>query len=847
MSAVAGASLVQIALDLPPSPVYSDGTFPNNVSRRDRDVPERIANVTDEPTRGRSPWPQGLPPREDSIESDLDLLLTHSTDAFVVYDPEFRYTFINRAGASLLGCSPEEVIGRTNLEILGPGADTIEPHVRRVFEEGDKVFVVHEIPLPAGPSIFDTVYSPVRDNRGAVCRVVGICRDVSTDRARIQRLEDLVGKRTKDLAAANEELRQQASLFRGILEKGADGICIYHTLSEFPFVRFTHWNPMMTEITGYTREELNKKGWYQMLFPDPEVRERAREYTEGILTQENIRAESWTITMRDGTERVISVSNSVLREENGTIHVLAVIRDITERERSRETLRETKERYRELADSITDLFFAMDRDLRITYWNPTAESMTGIPALKALGKTLCDLLPVIRNTELESLFRNTLASRIPGTLLSALPVENEERDFDVHAYPSRRGLSVFARDVTRRVREELERKRLEAELQKTRRTEAITTLAGGMAHQLNNALSAVMGNLELMRLDLMGLDASTRHTMASYAEPIQESLERMAELTRQVLAYAQGGRYSPTLISLSTFLRYTLPLLSHAAPPSIRLESDLAPDLASVEADTTQLQMVLSAILQNASEAMEGSGTIRVSAQNIELADDAPERPSHLKAGPFVRLVVEDDGVGMDEEILSRIFDPFFSTKFQGRGLAMAAAYGIVKNHGGWISVASEPGRGTTVAVWLPARKIPREKPKASPAPARMEATGTVMVVEDEQPVLAVFRTVLQRMGLRVLDAPTGEEALRLARTPEERIDLVILDILLPDIDGRSVYPEIMKVWPGIPVIVTSGYSLEGPAQEILDAGAQAFLQKPFSLEELREKVRYVLGDEPSS
>ena len=208
-------------------------------------------------------------------------------------------------------------------------------------------------------------------------------------------------------------------------------------------------------------------------------------------------------------------------------------------------------------------------------------------------------------------------------------------------------------------------------------------------------------------------------------------------------------------------------------------------------------------------------------------------------------MTVKDDGSGMDEETLERIFEPFFSTKLQGRGLGMAAAYGIVRNHGGEITARSVPGEGTCISIWFPAQEIARKE--ATPRRTAVGTEGaTVLVVEDEEAVLEVFRMVLERMGYRVLTASTGREAVETADTLPERIDLAILDILLPDMDGRSVYPELIRARPDLKVIVTSGYSVEGPAQEILDAGAQAFLPKPFSLQALRETITRVLGAAPS-
>ncbi len=680
-----------------------------------------------------SPTPPRIPspPRSgtgSSRESDLENALTHCNDVFAVYDVELRYTFINPTGAGLLGREVDDVIGRTNREIMGAGADAIEPHVRRSFEERRKVFVVHEIELPGETRIFDTVYCPVPGEAGEVERVVGVCRDVTDDRSRIQRLEGLVRKRTEHLEQANKKCRMESEAHR----------------------------------------------------------------------------------------------------------------------ETAEALEESEGRYRELADSITDLFFAVDQDLRVTYWNRASETMTGTRSSRAAGRSVFELLPWIQGTPLEDLFPRVQETRRSETLIQKAALDGKDRSFEFHAYPSSSGgLSVFGRDITTRIRQEHERERLQENLQASRRTEAIATLAGGMAHRFNNALSAVMGNLDLLNMDLLDLDANSREALGRYVQQMEESLEHMEFLTRQLLAYAQGGRYSPTAVSVGTFVRYTLPLLAHTIAPSIRLETDLADGLRSVEADTTQLQMLLAAVVQNASEAIEGEGTIRISVRNVLFTEDDDERPPKLEPGSYVLLTVQDDGQGMDSETLERLFEPFFSTRLQGRGLGMAAAYGIVRNHGGWISARSEPGLGTTLSIWLPALEDVKQRPAPVEKPAK-PGMATVLVVEDEQAVLEVFRIVLKRMGYRVLAAPTGHEAIETAHSYPGPVDLAILDIMLPDTDGRSVYPKLIQARPDLKVIVTSGYSIEGPAREILDAGAEAFLPKPFSLQDFREMIAHVLGDAPS-
>ena len=260
----------------------------------------------------------------------------------------------------------------------------------------------------------------------------------------------------------------------------------------------------------------------------------------------------------------------------------------------------------------------------------------------------------------------------------------------------------------------------------------------------------------------------------------------------------------------------------------------------SIEADNEQMQMVLSAIITNANDAIEDKGRITISAKNEEIDEDFIKVYPALKPGPYVSITFEDNGKGMDEETKDGIFEPFFTTHFMVRGLGMAAVYGIIKNHDGWITVDSELGKGTRIVIYLPAveGKVKEEKePKADV----VSGTGTVLLVEDEDVVAEVTQTMLEKLGYRVMVAKTGKGAIHITETFDGQIDLALLDIKLPDINGRNLYPLIMKARSNLKVIVFSGYSIDGPAREILDEGAQDFIQKPFSLATLSEKLKEVL------
>ncbi len=251
----------------------------------------------------------------------------------------------------------------------------------------------------------------------------------------------------------------------------------------------------------------------------------------------------------------------------------------------------------------------------------------------------------------------------------------------------------------KQTRAELEKKPRESEeVLQSRMMEALSTLAGGMAHRFNNALSAISGNADLIEMEFPGNEKLKR-----YVTRMKESAGQMAHLTNQLLAYARGGKYNPEILSPTDFLKKAIPLIVDTSDLDIRIETDLPADIMQIEADDAQMQMVLSAILKNSDEAMEDSGRIIISARNVVIGDDFVKSCPALKPGPYVSISFEDNGKGMDQETKARIFEPFFTTHFMVRGLGMAAAYGIIRNHDGWITVDSELGAGTRIVIYLPA------------------------------------------------------------------------------------------------------------------------------------------------
>ena len=401
--------------------------------------------------------------------------------------------------------------------------------------------------------------------------------------------------------------------------------------------------------------------------------------------------------LKDNLSRLGPVVKRALKE----------VQEHQELRRVEDALRESEDRFRTLIEFSPFGISIMKPDWSFEYFNPKFTSLFGYTK-----EDIPDKQTWFKKAYPDEEYRKDVISIWKEDLVEGVKFgEIKQRIFTVRCKNGQDKIIQFRsvvikdekhfltyEDISAQVKDEEERKNLENQLQVAKKMESIATLAGGIAHEFNNALIGITGNIEFLNMDLPDDENVTKYTVS-----MKSSAHRMAHLTSQLLAYARGGKYQEKIVSLNDFVEDTLPLIKHNIKPDIRIETELPKDILNVKADLTQMQMVLSTILTNSDEAIEGPGRIRIIATNEDIDDEFAKTHPGLKAGYYVCLTIKDDGKGMDEEIKSKIFEPFFTTKFQGRGLGMAAVYGIVKNHGGWVSVESEIGKGTTVRIYLPA------------------------------------------------------------------------------------------------------------------------------------------------
>jgi len=378
-------------------------------------------------------------------------------------------------------------------------------------------------------------------------------------------------------------------------------------------------------------------------------------------------------------------------------------------------------------------------------------------------------------------------------------------------------------------------KRLEAQLQQAQKMESIGTLAGGIAHDFNNLLMGILGHTSLMLLDI---DSS--HPHYKKLKVIEQQVQSGVKLTRQLLGYARQGRYEVTPIDLNQLVQETSETFGRTRK-EITIQLKLSESLYAIEADHGQIEQVLLNLYVNATDAMPGGGDLIIKTINTT-HEDFKSKMYDPKPGKYVLLTVTDTGVGMDKKTQKRIFEPFFTTKEMGRGtgLGLASVYGIIKGHNGHISVESKKGRGSTFSIYLPATdKKVRNTVKTSGR--FIKETGTVLMVDDEAIMLEVGREMLEVIGYKVLTANDGKEAVKVYKNNRDTIDVVLLDMVMPNMGGGKTYDRLKEINPNIKVVLSSGYAIDGEATKILERGCNGFIQKPFNVSELSQKLGKIL------
>ena len=518
---------------------------------------------------------------------------------------------------------------------------------------------------------------------------------------------------------------------------------------------------------------------------------------------------------------------------------------INKRKAADDALRESQEKYRTILESIEEGCFETDIDGNLTFFSN--------PFLKILGYSRNELRGV--NTDkytspdtAEKMTRITARLKETGKPENVTDYDIIRKDgskvsleLSVSLLEDQDGLPVgyrgVLRDVSERKKAEEEKHKLETQLQQAQKMESIGTLAGGIAHDFNNILMGIQGNASLMLLKI-----DSEHPNYEKVKNIEKYVQNGTELTKQLLGFARRGKYLIKATDLNEIIKKSSTLFSRTKK-EIRVHTDLYETLWTAEVDRGQIEQVLLNLYVNAWQAMSNGGDLYLQTKNVIL-NRSYVKPYKVEPGRYVKISVSDTGVGIDKETQERIFEPFFTTKEMGRGtgLGLASVYGIIKSHGGYINVYSKKERGTLFTIYLPASEKELLIEKEGGPAALIKGTETILLIDDEKMILDVGLELLEELGYTVLSAMSGQEAIDVFQKDQDNIDLVIMDMIMPGMGGGETFDRLKEINPAVKVLLSSGYSIDGQATKILRRGCDGFIQKPFNMNQLAEKVQKILA-----
>ena len=772
-------------------------------------------------------------------------ILTAIPDIIMEVDRNKVYTWANGAGLEFFG---EDVVGKEAASYF-EGDQNTHDAVQPLFKRTGTLYVESWQKRKDGQIRLLAWWSQVlEDDHGNVTGAISTARDI-TDRKQME-----------------DALRDSEKKYRLIADNTADTIWILDMN-----LRFTYVSPSVKQMYGSTVEEIVGQTIDQSMTPESMqavttafMEEMALE-ASGQSDLRRIRVMELEEYKWDRSTIWVESSMSFLRDDNQKpVGILGVSRDITDRKRAEEALQANRRQLKDIIEFLPDATLAIDKEKRVIIWNKEIEKMTGVLAAEMIGKgDYAYTIPFygeVRPQLMDLIFMDDveIMARYPNIIREG---DSLAAEVFCNALYNNKGAWVFAkasplhdqsgniigaieriRDITERKWADEEKAKLEIQLQQAQKFEAIGTLAGGIAHDFNNLLMGIQG-----RASLLSSNLETSHPYWEHIHAIEEYIRSATNLTKQLLGFAQGGKYEVKPIDMSELVLGSSAMFGRTKK-EIRIHTNCQPSPLVVEADRGQIEQVLLNMYINAWQAMPPEGGDLYLETRIVMLDKAYCKPHQTEPGCYVKVSITDTGAGMDEVTRLRIFDPFFTTKekSRGTGLGLASAYGIIKNHGGMITVYSEIGHGTTFNIYLPVsdKEAHREVPLEG---GLVKGSATILIVDDEELIIDVAQAMLERLGYNVMVCRGGQEAVRVITDMGNKIDMVILDLIMPGMDGGTTFDRIREICPDIPVLLSSGYAINGLAGKIMHRGCNGFIQKPYNISELSQKIRKVLDESKGS
>jgi len=750
-------------------------------------------------------------------------LAESAQDSIFIYDDRMRIVYINHHGQEKMQIPLKDLTGKDVSQVFpGDASLHMKLQMAQVLKTGKTFREEMIVPHPSGTRCEDVQLVPLFDRDGNAKSVMGIARDI-TEHMR-----------------AEEALRASEVQYRRLFESAKDGILILDAETGV----IIDVNPFLMELLDYPREQfIGKKLWEMGFLRDKIVNQ---DNFHQLQRDECIRYDDIPLEASNGRKREVEfVSNAYFVNDRKVIQ--CNIRDITERKRAEEELKFRNILLRTQQESSIDGILVVDEKGSVISCNRRFVEMWNIPIeviesksdLQALHSAMSRVADPARFLEkVRYLYDQHHETSHDEILLSDGGV------FDRYSAPMNGadgkyyGRVWYYRDITEQKLAEKEREKLQTQLIQAQKMESVGRLAGGVAHDFNNMLAVIIGNTEM----IMNKTGSAK----TYHEELSEILNaanRSADITKQLLAFARKQPVRPKILELNDAVSDTIKMLRRLITEDIDLVWKPGRAFWKVRVDPAQITQILTNLSVNARDAIAGAGTITIETENTEIDEAYVANRPDAAPGLYVMLAVSDNGVGMGREVLAHLFEPFFTTKETGKGtgLGLATVYGIVKQNNGFINVYSEPGLGTTFRIYLP-RFIESgaeepEKEYGSP----QGGSETVLLVEDEEMLIKIARRILEELGYTVLTARTPNQAIRLTQDYTGAINLLITDIVLPEMNGKVLYEKLVSMRSNLKCLYMSGYTADVIAHRgVLDEGIH-FLPKPYDNKALARKVREVI------
>ncbi len=637
-----------------------------------------------------------------------------------------------------------------------------------------------------------------------------------------------------ELKRAEADRKEQYEQLRVIFETSQSGIILVDPAGTIMFA-----NERMAEMFGCSVSELTGSTYTEHVHPEEKAAgdEKMRRLIRGEI--DSVAVERHYVR-RDGTDFWGFLSGRRLLNPDGSLKALVgIISDVTEKRYAEKALLAAERQFRDLLESIQLAAVILDLNGSITYCNAFLLDLTGWRQDDVLGRNWFDIfIPEDQRSAVKDVFRANVTER--QRLHHENPILTRDGAlrlvvwdiavlYDANGLVS--GTASIGIDVT-------EHRKVEAQLRQAQKMEAIGHLAGGVAHDFNNILSAIIGYASLTQMKM-----NTSDPLRSNLDHILSSAERAANLTHSLLAFSRKQVIDPKPAHINEIVLGVEKMLNRIIGEDIEIRVVPAPGDLMVTVDRSQIEQVLMNLATNARDAMPGGGLLTIAVEAFEIRDDFVHMHEYGKAGKYARISVSDTGTGMDQRTLTQIFEPFFTTKEVGKGtgLGLAMVYGTIKQHDGFINVYSEEGKGTTFRIYLPLTAGTVEQPSDRLRPYMPKGSGTILLVEDDNDVRSIIRTFLTEHGYTVCEARDGEEALRTFTGHKDGIDLVISDVIMPKKHGKDLFDEIQKLRPDMKFLFMSGYSADIiSAKGILDEGTK-FIQKPIDPGDLLRTISDIL------